>query len=138
MKKFMKLALTSFALLAFGISSCGESPAPSGPDYSHNNKLVESVTLSEDYLTCSIGDSFELFAEIKFKDDEKVDISKRWASSKTSVARITPDYENDTCFAPDRLSRQRKDHLGQQDPHQRQRHQVRRYRQRYRRSQHRR
>lgn len=98
MKKIIRLALSSFALLAFGISSCGESPAPSGTDYSHNNKLVEAVTLSEEYMSCSIGDTFELLADIKFKDDEEVEISKRWASSKTSVARIAPDYEADTCF----------------------------------------
>lgn len=89
MKKNFKLALTSLALLAFGLSACNDNGGHKGNDYTHNNKLVESVTLSSEYETCEIGDSFELSSLIKFKDDEPVEISKRWASSKISVARLT-------------------------------------------------
>ena len=89
MKKSFKLALSSLALLAFGLSACNqESSANKKTDYSYNNKLVQSVTLSSEYEQCEIGDSFTLHAEINFKNDEEVEVYKEWKSSKTSVARV--------------------------------------------------
>ena len=88
MKKIVRLALSSFALLAFGLTSCDNGGA-FGPDYSHNNKMVESVSVSSNYESCSIGDTFTLYGEIKFRDEQVVEVSKRWASSKPNVARIT-------------------------------------------------
>lgn len=93
MKNMFKLALSSLGLLTFGLASCG-NVAPSGDNYSYNNKFVESVTLSSTYESCSIGDIFTLFSEIKFKDDKSLDVSMRWASSKTSVARLTVAPDN--------------------------------------------
>ena len=95
MKNIFKLALSSLALLTFGLASCGETGGSSSS--SHNNKMVESVSISEEYLTASIGDSFVLFSEIKFRDDKEVEVSKRWASSKLSVARITVSDDYESC-----------------------------------------
>ena len=89
MKKSFKLALSSLALLAFGLSACNDQSSGSkGIDYSHNNKLVQSVSLNSDYEQCEIGDSFTLQAEINFKNGEEVEVYKEWKSSKTSVARV--------------------------------------------------
>lgn len=93
MKNMFKLALSSLGLLTFGLASCG-NVAPSGDNYSYNNKFVESVTLSSTYESCSIGDTFTLLSEIKFKDDKSLDVSMRWASSKTSVAKLTVAPDN--------------------------------------------
>lgn len=95
MKKNFRLALSSLALLAFGMTSCGDFN-PSGTNYSQNNKRVESVSLSSNYESCSIGDSFNLESIIKFRNDEVVDVTMRWASSKISVAKLTvsEDYKS--------------------------------------------
>ena len=96
MKRFSKLVLSSFALLAFGFTSCGGSGGSDGPDYKHNNKLVEAVSLSTENESCSIGDSLTIFSDIKFKDDVEVEVSKKWMNSKPSVATMTisEDYES--------------------------------------------
>lgn len=95
MKKNFRLVLSALALLTLGLTACNQEKQK-GTDYSHNNKLVESITLSTEYEEKEVGDSFSISAEIKFRNDEVVDVVKEWRSSKTSVARLTPDYENNS------------------------------------------
>ena len=98
MKKNFKLALSSLALLAFGLVACDNQGGTSGPNYSHNNKLVESVELSSEYEECQIGDSFQLTATITYKDQQEVEVYKEWISSKTSVAKLTVDESSDSAI----------------------------------------
>ena len=90
MKK-MRVLFTSLALFALGLVGCNKNPGNRGNDLSHNNKLVESVELSTDYEQCDIGDSFQIEATIKFRNDQEVEVYKEWKSSRKNVATVTQD-----------------------------------------------
>ena len=90
MKK-MRVLFTSLALFALGLVGCNKNPDNRGNDLSHNNKLVESVELSTDYEQCDIGDSFQIEATIKFRNDQEVEVYKEWKSSRKNVATVTQD-----------------------------------------------
>ena len=95
MKKNFRLVLSTLALLTLGLTACVQQKQK-GQDYSHNNKQVESVTLSTTYEEKEVGDAFSISAEIKYRNDEVVEVVKEWKSSKTSVARLTPNYDDNT------------------------------------------
>ena len=90
MKK-MRVLFTSLALFALGLVGCNKNSGNSGNDLSRNNKLVESVELSTDYEQCDIGDSFQIEATIKFRNDQEVEVYKEWKSSRKNVATVTQD-----------------------------------------------
>lgn len=90
MKK-MRVLFTSLALLALGLVGCNKNNNQYGPDWSSNNKKVESVELSTEYEQCEIGDSFQIEATIKFYNDEEVEVFKEWRSSRKNVATVSQE-----------------------------------------------
>ena len=87
MKNKMKLLFSSLALLAFGATSCSQV-SNNGINYSYNNKLVTSVSLSSSYEEHEIGDVFQILASVSFVDDKEVEVHREWKSSKINVARV--------------------------------------------------
>ena len=90
MKK-MRVLFTSLALFALGLVGCNKNNNQYGPDWSSNNKKVESVELSTEYEQCEIGDSFQIEATIKFYNDEEVEVFKEWRSSRKNVATVSQE-----------------------------------------------
>ena len=80
MKKNFKLLLTTLAMLTLGLSSCNQSG--DSDDMRHNNKMVLSVELDRTSEECAIGDTFTLIPTIRFRDDQVVEVTKEWKSSK--------------------------------------------------------
>ena len=91
MKKNFRLLLSSLALLALGLVACNQNSVVKGTDYEHNNKQVTDVTLSSNDEKHDIGDTFQLNAEVTFRNDEEVEVFEQWMTSKSSVAKLTVD-----------------------------------------------
>ena len=89
MKKNSKLLLTALAMLTLGLSAC--NPTQRGTNYEYNNKLVLAVELSSTSEECAIGDSFQLIPTITYRDDQVVEVTQIWKSSKVAVATVTQD-----------------------------------------------
>ena len=92
--KNIKVLFASLAALTLGLTGCqtgSVSPYNPHPEESHNNKMVEDVTLSTNYEQCEIGDTFQIEATIKFRNDEVVEVFKEWKSSRRNVATVTQE-----------------------------------------------
>ena len=88
MKNSLKLLLTSLTAFAFGLTACAKGSATNPGATDANKKAVLSIEFSTDYEECAIGDSFQIVATIKYRDDKPVEVEKIWNSSKVSVATV--------------------------------------------------